>query len=56
MREGPVTTEGLLLWNALELSREIFKDLLVAPRVGANFFLEDSPAGNGQSAQKRGKG
>ena len=56
MREGPVATEGVLLWNALELSREIFNDLLVAPRVGANFFLEGSPADIGPSAQEIGKG
>ncbi len=55
MREGPVTTEGALIRNALELSREIFEDLLVAPRVGANYFQEESPAQSGSSTQKKGK-
>jgi L-aspartate oxidase len=56
MREGPVTTEGVLLWNALELSREIFDDLLVAPRVGANFFLDESPENAGSPVREIEKG
>ncbi len=41
VQESPVTAEGVLIRNALDLSREIFEDLLVAPRVGANFFLDE---------------
>ncbi|MCL5285334.1 MAG: FAD-dependent oxidoreductase [Nitrospirae bacterium] len=55
MREGPVTSEGALLRNALELSHEIFEDLLVAPHMGANYFLEDKPAEPGPSVQEKGQ-
>jgi len=40
VKDEPVTPEGFLIINALELSREIFVDLLTAPRTGANFFIE----------------
>lgn len=42
MREEPVTVEGFLIRNALDLSRDIFADLLTAPRVGANFFSDSA--------------
>jgi L-aspartate oxidase len=46
-REVPVTVEGFLIRNALELSRDIFSDLLTAPRVGANFFSDAKRSGDG---------
>lgn len=44
MSQGPVTPERFLVRNALDLARNIFSDILTAPRCGANFF-QDREAG-----------